>query len=105
MSLAVKLARRRRLQLLELPFAPVLLIVVPRRLLAFQGLLCLNQARVARVLRNGVVLLLPAEDLDIIFMGQGDDIAAIIVLRPAGAPEDLLRRAGIHQPLLAKWPF
>src|SRR5207244_1093617 len=100
--LAVELAGGGSLQSLEVAFAPVLGVVAAARLFLLERLLGLEQTEVARVLRDGVILLFPAENLDVILMSESVDITAVVILRAAGAAEDLLCRAGIHQLLLAE---
>src|SRR5205823_1973149 len=102
---AVKLRRRGRLELAKLTLTPVGLIVPAARLLALEVLLRAQQRRIARLLRDRVVLLLPAQDLDVVLVGDGDDVAAIVELRPAGAAEDLLGRARVDKPLLPRGPL
>ena len=103
--LAVELARRGALQLLELRLAPVDGVLAARRLLLFESLFRLEQARVARVLGDLVVLLLPAQDAHVVLVGQGVDEAAVVELRPAGPAEDLVGGAGVDQLLLAARPL
>ncbi len=65
----------------------------------------LSIAGVFRVLRNLVVLLLPAQDAHVVLVREREDEALGVELRPAGAAEDLMRRARVDQLLLAERPL
>ena len=43
--------------------------------------------------------------LDVVLVGQGEDVAPVVELRPAGPAEDLMGRAGVDQLLLAGRPL
>src|SRR5262249_25691361 len=105
LSLAIQPPRRRGLELLELSLGPIGLVVASGGFLLLKGFLRLQQAKIACVFGNRVVLLLPAENLDVVFMGKSIDVTTGVELRPAGAAKDLLRRAGVHQLLLARRTF
>src|SRR5262249_56699482 len=47
----------------------------------------------------------PAEHFDVVLVREGEDVAVMVILWPAGAAEDLMGRARVHQLLLAEWPF
>src|SRR5262249_59189931 len=103
--LTVQPARRRPLQPLEHPLRPVLDLVASLRLLALQVLLRPEQPWVLGGFRDLVVLQLPAQELHVVLVGQGVDVAAVVVLRPAGPAEDLVGRARVDQLLLAERTF
>ena len=85
-----------------MPLDPVLLGLAALRLLLLEGLLRLQQAGVAGVLGDGVVLRLPPQDVDVVGVGQGVDEASVVELRPAGPAEDLVGDAGVDQLLRAE---
>jgi len=81
-------------------------VTVSRRLLlALQGLLRPQQRRVLRRLGDPIIFLLPAKEFHVVLVGQGEDEALVVVLRPAGPAHDLVRRAGVDQFLLARRPL
>ena len=102
---AGELARRLRAELLELGLVPVLLGRSPGGHLSLQGLAGLQQARVLGVFGDLVESLFPSGDLNVVFVGQGEDVSPGVELRAPGAPEDLVGAAGVDHPLLARGPF
>ena len=75
------------------------------RHLPLQRLLGLHQARILGVLGDLVVLLVPAGDLHVVLVGQHEDVAVRIELRPAGPSEDLMGGAGLDHPFLVGRAF
>ena len=75
-ALAVELARRRGLQLLELAFAPVRAACrCASASCVFRSFFALSRPGSLGVFGNLVVLLLPAQDLDVVLVGQRVDVA------------------------------
>src|SRR5207247_1081378 len=91
-SLAVELAGGSAFETVEVALTPVFHPFTPRGLLAFQLLLGSQQGWLLGVLGDLVVLLLPAQDLDIVLVSQDVDVSLPVILRPAGATENLMRR-------------
>ena len=92
-------------QLGELRFVPVLAIGIAGGLLALQHFLGGEQPGVAGVFRDRVVLLPPAENADVVLVGQRQHVSLVVKLRSARPAKDLVCRAGLDQLQLRGWPL
>ena len=102
---ASQVARRGRAQLVELFLGPILPGGPPLGHFFLEPLLGLTQARVLGVFGDLVVLFAPSGDLDVVLVGQHEDVTLGVELRAAGASEDLMGTAGVHHLLLARRTF
>src|SRR5262249_55614007 len=104
-ALAVKPARRGGPKFLEGSLAPVLDLVTLERFLALQILLRFQKGGITRRLGNLIELLLPAQEFNIVFVRQREDVAAIVELRAARPAKYLMGGARIDRLLLAERAF
>ncbi len=92
-------------QAFELRLIPISDPFAPLGHFLLELLLGLHQARVFRVFWNLVVLFPPAQNLDVVFVGQGIDVSAVVELGPASASEHLVSGTWVDQFHLVRRAF